>query len=36
MVTFLFSLILAPLIVNLLTKLISDWLDSKRGKHSKR
>ncbi|MEW4354983.1 type I toxin-antitoxin system Fst family toxin [Streptococcus pneumoniae] len=30
------TLILAPLMVNILTKLISDWLDSKRGKHSKR
>ncbi|HHG8239072.1 MULTISPECIES: type I toxin-antitoxin system Fst family toxin [unclassified Streptococcus] len=28
----LFTLILAPLLVNLATKLISDWLDSKQDK----
>ncbi|HFU4454435.1 type I toxin-antitoxin system Fst family toxin [Streptococcus porci] len=31
----LFTLILAPLLVNLITKLISDWLDSKQDKNKR-
>ncbi|MBM7643454.1 hypothetical protein JOC28_001764 [Streptococcus loxodontisalivarius] len=30
-----FIIILAPLVVNLITKLVSDWLDSKQGKHKR-